>query len=121
MLSAGESVRAVADFLGHADPGFPLRVYAHLLPGSEDRARRIVGEVLSGPPAGSRTGPTVGPPAGPSSIPPTLCLSERALLGHRSAGPAERDNVGVVLALRDVADASIAKHERDVVVGVDLD
>lgn len=49
LIDAGESVRAVADFLGHADPGFTLRVYAHLLPTSEDRARRIVGEALSGP------------------------------------------------------------------------
>jgi len=49
LIDAGESVRVVADFLGHADPGFTLRVYAHLLPASEDRARRIVGDLLSGP------------------------------------------------------------------------
>ena len=39
LIDAGESVRAVADYLGHADPGFTLRVYAHLFPASEDRAR----------------------------------------------------------------------------------
>lgn len=42
LIDAGESVRAVADFLGHADPGFTLRVYAHLLPATEDRARGVV-------------------------------------------------------------------------------
>jgi integrase len=42
LIDAGESVRAVADYLGHADPGFTLRVYAHLFPASEDRARRAV-------------------------------------------------------------------------------
>ena len=55
LIDAGESVRAVADFLGHADPGFTLRVYAHLLPASEDRARKIVGDLLSGPSSGSRS------------------------------------------------------------------
>lgn len=49
LIDAGESVRVVADFLGHADPGFTLRVYAHLLPASEDRARRVVGDLLAGP------------------------------------------------------------------------
>ena len=63
LIDAGESVRAVADFLGHADPGFTLRVYAHLLPASEDRARRIVGDLLSGPRPGPdfRLGPSSGP------------------------------------------------------------
>ena len=48
LIDAGESVRAVADYLGHADPGFTLRVYAHLFPSSEDRARRAIDLVLSG-------------------------------------------------------------------------
>jgi integrase len=54
LIDAGESVRAVADFLGHADPGFTLRVYAHLLPASEARARRILGDLLATP--GSQPG-----------------------------------------------------------------
>jgi len=29
-------------YLGHADPGFTLRVYTHLLPSSEDRTRRAI-------------------------------------------------------------------------------
>lgn len=50
LLDAGENIRALADYLGHSDPGFTLRVYTHLMPNSEDRARRAVDAVL-GPPA----------------------------------------------------------------------
>lgn len=35
LLDGGVSIRAVADYLGHADPGFTLRTYAHLVPNSE--------------------------------------------------------------------------------------
>ncbi len=42
LIDAGESVKAVAEYLGHSDPGFTLRVYAHLFPASEDRARKAV-------------------------------------------------------------------------------
>ena len=48
LIDAGESVRAVADYLGHADPGFTLRVYAHLFPSSEDRARQAIDRRLGG-------------------------------------------------------------------------
>ena len=47
LIDAGESVRAVADYLGHADPGFTLRVYAHLFPASEDRARSALDVALA--------------------------------------------------------------------------
>ena len=30
-LEAGTSIRALAEYLGHADPGFTLRTYAHLI------------------------------------------------------------------------------------------
>lgn len=46
LLDAGESIRTLADYLGHADPGFTLRVYTHLMPSSEDRARTAVDRVL---------------------------------------------------------------------------
>ena len=42
LLDGGVSIRAVAQYLGHADPGFTLRVYAHLMPDTEDRARSAV-------------------------------------------------------------------------------
>jgi integrase len=46
LLDAGESVRALASYLGHADPGFTLRVYTHLMPASEERTKRAIDRVL---------------------------------------------------------------------------
>lgn len=42
LLDGGVSIRAVAQYLGHADPGFTLRVYSHLMPDTEDRARAAI-------------------------------------------------------------------------------
>jgi integrase len=39
LLDAGESIKALAAYLGHSDPGFTLRTYTRLLPTSEDRTR----------------------------------------------------------------------------------
>jgi hypothetical protein len=48
------SVRAVADWLGHADGGAVLlRVYAHVMPSDADRGRAVVDRAL-GPRAGQR-------------------------------------------------------------------
>lgn len=59
LLEGGVSIRAVADYLGHADPGFTLRTYAHLMPEAEDRARVAV-DVALGPRAeSSRNGEEV--------------------------------------------------------------
>jgi integrase len=41
-LSAGVDIRTVADYLGHGDPGFTLRTYAHLMPDAADRARKAM-------------------------------------------------------------------------------
>jgi integrase len=49
-LEDGVSVRAVAEYLGHNDPGFTLRTYAHLMPSSEARARAAVDRALAGSP-----------------------------------------------------------------------
>ncbi|MGW4893904.1 tyrosine-type recombinase/integrase [Kitasatospora sp. NPDC004240] len=46
LLDAGESIRAVSDYLGHADPALTLRVYAHLMPNSQDRARKAVDQLF---------------------------------------------------------------------------
>jgi integrase len=46
LLDAGESIRALASYLGHADPGFTLRVYTHLMPASEERTKRAIDAVL---------------------------------------------------------------------------
>ncbi|GLZ43423.1 tyrosine-type recombinase/integrase [Actinokineospora sp. NBRC 105648] len=48
LLDAGESVKAVAEYLGHTDPGFTLRVYTHLLSSSHDRTRRAVDTFIGG-------------------------------------------------------------------------
>lgn len=34
LVDAGESVKAVSEYLGHADAAMTLRVYAHLMPSS---------------------------------------------------------------------------------------
>ncbi len=47
LLDAGESIRAVSEYLGHADPALTLRVYAHLMPNSRERARLAVDSALS--------------------------------------------------------------------------
>ncbi|MEU9977946.1 site-specific integrase [Streptomyces sp. NPDC051014] len=49
LLDAGESIKAVSEYLGHSDPGLTLRVYAHLMPSSQERTRKTVDRVLNGP------------------------------------------------------------------------
>lgn len=46
LLDAGESIKALAEYLGHSDPGLTLKVYAHLMPSSRDRARKALGQTL---------------------------------------------------------------------------
>ncbi len=55
LIDAGEPVKAVAEYLGHADPGFALRVYAHLFPSSEDRARAAVARAFEAAADGQQT------------------------------------------------------------------
>lgn len=49
LLEGGVSIRAVAEYLGHSDPGFTLRTYTHLMPTSEDRTRVVVDAAFDGP------------------------------------------------------------------------
>jgi integrase len=46
LLDAGESIKALAEYLGHADPGFTLRTYTHFMPASSERTRRAVDSVF---------------------------------------------------------------------------
>jgi len=46
LLDAGESIKALAEYLGHSDPGLTLKVYAHLMPSSRERARKALGQAL---------------------------------------------------------------------------
>jgi integrase len=47
LLDAGESIKAVSEYLGHADAGFTLRTYTHLMPSSAERTRKAVNSVLA--------------------------------------------------------------------------
>jgi integrase len=42
LLFGGVDVRALSEYLGHHDPGFTLRTYAHLMPGAADRMRQAI-------------------------------------------------------------------------------
>jgi integrase len=47
LLDAGESIKAVSEYLGHSDPGFTLRTYTHLMPSSAERTRNAVDEAFA--------------------------------------------------------------------------
>jgi integrase len=46
LLAQGVTIKELADYLGHTDPGFTLRTYTHLLPTSHEQARRAVDSVF---------------------------------------------------------------------------
>jgi integrase len=48
LLAAGVPVTAVAARLGHASPATTMQVYAHSLPGADDNAAEIMGELAAG-------------------------------------------------------------------------
>ncbi|WP_158293117.1 MULTISPECIES: site-specific integrase [Kribbella] len=41
-LADGVNIKELAEYLGHGDPGFTLRLYTHMLPSSHERARKAV-------------------------------------------------------------------------------
>ncbi|MGW5303828.1 tyrosine-type recombinase/integrase [Streptomyces griseoluteus] len=45
LLDAGENIKALSRYLGHADAGFTLRTYTHLMPSSERRTRTAVDDL----------------------------------------------------------------------------
>jgi integrase len=55
LLDAGETIKALAEYLGHSDPGFTLRTYTHLMPASAARTRRAIDQAFDR---------TVGEPSG---------------------------------------------------------
>lgn len=55
LLDAGESVVALADYLGHHDPGFTLRTYTHLMATSQQRTQTAIDNALNPPPHGTST------------------------------------------------------------------
>jgi integrase len=47
LLSQGVSIKELAEYLGHSDPGFTLRTYTHLVPSSHQRARVAIDGVFA--------------------------------------------------------------------------
>lgn len=48
LLAGGVDIKALSEYLGHHDPGFTLRIYAHLMPSAEGRARKAIEDALAG-------------------------------------------------------------------------
>jgi integrase len=48
LRDAGESIKALSEYLGHHDPGFTLRTYTHLMPSSAERTRRAIDDLFGG-------------------------------------------------------------------------
>jgi integrase len=46
LLAQGVSIKELAEYLGHSDPGFTLRTYTHLVPSSFERARLAIDGVF---------------------------------------------------------------------------
>jgi site-specific recombinase XerD len=47
LLDQGESIKAVAEWLGHSDPSFTLKTYTHLMPRSTERTKGVIGSLYS--------------------------------------------------------------------------
>ncbi|WP_101257927.1 tyrosine-type recombinase/integrase [Streptomyces barkulensis] len=80
LLDAGESIKALSEYLGHHDPGYTLRTYTHLMPTSQTRTRAAVDRVFGGP-VGSGDGPETaqGPDQGTDlgdSQKPKFCVHQ---------------------------------------------
>jgi site-specific recombinase XerD len=68
-LDRGVSIKAVSEYLGHADPGFTLRVYTHVMPASDDRAREAMDAAF-----GEAGRPSEGAPIAGASVAHTSTL-----------------------------------------------
>lgn len=55
LLYDGVDIRALAVYLGHHDPAFTLRVYAHLVPDAADRMRAVIDRAARAEPDGPVT------------------------------------------------------------------
>ncbi|MGX7827731.1 tyrosine-type recombinase/integrase [Actinokineospora sp. 24-640] len=49
LLAQGVSIKELSAYLGHADAGFTLRVYTHMVPSSHDRARLAIDATFARP------------------------------------------------------------------------
>lgn len=48
LLARGVSLRTVSERLGHADQGFTLSTYTHVVPGTQEAAAVAIGEEVFG-------------------------------------------------------------------------
>jgi integrase len=55
LLYDGVDIRSLAAYLGHHDPAFTLRVYAHLLPDAADRMRSVINRAAAAEADGPET------------------------------------------------------------------
>lgn len=53
LLDQGESIKAVAEWLGHADASFTLKTYTHLMPSSDERTKNAIANLY-----GRKDGPS---------------------------------------------------------------
>jgi integrase len=60
LLYEGVDIRALAVYLGHHDPAFTLRVYAHLVPDAADRMRAVIDKATRSEPDGPDTAQDAG-------------------------------------------------------------
>lgn len=42
LLDGGENIKAVSEYLGHGNAALTLRIYAHLMPSSQERTRKAI-------------------------------------------------------------------------------
>jgi integrase len=47
LLDGGESIKAVSEYLGHSNAALTLRIYAHLMPSSQERTRSAIATVFA--------------------------------------------------------------------------
>jgi hypothetical protein len=60
-LDQGESIKAVAEWLGHTDPSFTLATYTHLMPSSDERTKSVIDGVYARRPGSGADGPDTAP------------------------------------------------------------
>jgi integrase len=106
LLDGGESIKALSEYLGHADPGFTLRTYTHLMPASAERTRRAVDTVLTptndedpvSPSEDRNTGPS--PSDGLIMPPDPVIAGQATLLIRRRSTARTRTGAGAAAAGR---------------------
>ncbi|MGI5140575.1 tyrosine-type recombinase/integrase [Streptomyces sp. CA-106110] len=87
---AGENVKALAEYLRHADPGFTPRTCTHLLPNSQDRARKAVTRR-------TKTGGMTQPEWAPEDREPKKPKAGSPVLGEPADGPQAAQGSGYPL------------------------